>query len=433
MRSRNIAIDVITKIEGSAGLEVVIEDDAVKDLRFMIRDYRRFFTTAVRGKRMVAVPSFLSRICGTCSVAHLFASLMAIESSQGIEVSEQTKTLRRLAYDGLMIRDHALHLYFFVLPDVLGVDSIFDISDDPQDPGHALLHDSFEIKRLGTDITNAVIGAAIHAPLPTVGGSLRNPDQAKLRELIPRLDAVRPRVLRAIRTFFEWDAALVRNMDYLCLRNEARFDFLAGDVVNSNGRRISRTQFKDYLQYVQIPHSHGEGYRFSDTDEDYLVGALARLNLNRDVLHPRTRADAEPYLSAFPSNNVYHNNLAQAIEVLQCVDEANDILRTPRMADEEPVRRPAQAGIGMGVIEAPRGLLYHMARVDEEGVVQDYDVIVPTAQNQLNIENDLRDYFSRNLQRGEDALRMNAESIIRAYDPCMSCATNFLKIDWTRE
>ena len=110
MPNRNIAIDAITKIEGSAGLEVVIEDGAVKDLRFMIRDYRRFFTTAVRGKRMVAVPSFLSRICGTCSVAHLFASLMAIESSQGIEVSEQTKTLRRLAYDGLMIRDHALHL-----------------------------------------------------------------------------------------------------------------------------------------------------------------------------------------------------------------------------------------------------------------------------------------------------------------------------------
>jgi coenzyme F420-reducing hydrogenase alpha subunit len=222
-------------------------------------------------------------------------------------------------------------------------------------------------------------------------------------------------------------------MDYLCLRNEARFDFLVGDVVNSNGRRISRTEFKDYLQYVQIPHSHGEGYRFSDTDEDYLVGALARLNLNRDVLHFRTRADAEPYLSAFPSNNVYHNNLAQAIEVLQCVDEAIDILRAIRIADDEPVRRPAQAGTGMGVIEAPRGLLYHMVRVDEEGMVESYDVIVPTAQNQINIENDLRDYFSRNLQRGEDALRMNAESIIRAYDPCMSCATNFLKIEWIRE
>src|SRR5215204_3311391 len=352
MRSRNIAIDVITKIEGSAGLEVVIEDDAVKDLRFMIRDYRRFFTTAVRGKRMVAVPSFLSRICGTCSVAHLFASLMAIESSQGIEVSEQTKTLRRLAYDGLMIRDHALHLYFFVLPDVLGVDSIFDISDDPQDPGHALLHDSFEIKRLGTDITNVVIGAAIHAPLPTVGGSLRNPDPTKFRDLISRFEAIRPQVLRAIRTFSEWDASLVRNSDYLCLRNDARFDFLEGDVVNSNGRRVLAPEFENYVQYVQIPYSHAEGYRFSDTHEDYLVGALARLNLNRDLLHPRTEADIASYLSAFPSNNIYHNNLAQAMEILQCVDDAIDILKTIRIVDEKPVRKPPRAGTGVGLIEA---------------------------------------------------------------------------------
>jgi sulfhydrogenase subunit alpha len=176
MPRRNIAIVTITKIEGNAGLKVIIEDDVVEDLQFIISDYRRFFTTAVRGKRVVAVPSFLSRICGTCSVAHLFASLMAIESAQGIAVTEQTKALRRLAYDGLMIRDHGLHLYFFVLPDVLGVDSILDVSDDPGDLGHTLLHDSFDIKRLGTDISNAVVGAAIHAPWPTVGGFLRRPD-----------------------------------------------------------------------------------------------------------------------------------------------------------------------------------------------------------------------------------------------------------------
>ena len=100
---RNIVVDTISKIEGNAGLEVVVEGDSVKDLRFKITDYRRFLTVAARNKRMTAVPSFLSRICGTCSVAHLFASLMAIESSQGIEVSGQTKALRRLAYDGLMI------------------------------------------------------------------------------------------------------------------------------------------------------------------------------------------------------------------------------------------------------------------------------------------------------------------------------------------
>ena len=432
MPSRNIVIDAITKIEGNAGLKVVIEDEAVKDLQFIISDYRRFFAAAVRGRRVVAVPSFLSRICGTCSVAHLFASLMAIESAQGIEVTEQTKALRRLAYDGLMIRDHALHLYFFVLPDVLGVDSILDVPDDPEDPGYTLLHDSFDIKRLGTDITNAIIGAAIHAPLPTLGGFLRTPDPAKFPDLVARLEAVRPQVLRGIETFFEWNASLVRNTDYLGLRNDARFDFLEGDVLNSNGRRIDRSTFKNYLEYVQIPHSHAEGYRFSDTQEDYLVGALARLNLNRDLLHPRTRADAAAFLSAFPSNNVYHNNLAQAIEVLQCVDDAIDILNTIRTADEEPAQAPARAGTGVGVIEAPRGLLYHMAKVNGEGVVEDYDVVVPTAQNQINIENDLKDYFSENLDKDDETLRLNAESIVRAYDPCMSCATNFLKIDLIR-
>jgi sulfhydrogenase subunit alpha len=429
---RSIAIDTITKIEGNAGLRVVIEDEAVKDLQFIIGDYRRFFATAVRGKRVVAVPSFLSRICGTCSVAHLFASLMAIESALGIAVTEQTRALRRLAYDGLMIRDHALHLYFFVLPDILGVDSILDIPDDPGDPGHTLLHDSFDIKRLGTDITNTVIGAAIHAPWPTVGGFLRNPDPAKFPELISRLEAIRSQVLRGIDTFLEWDASLVRNTDYLALRNDTRFDFLEGDVVNSNGRRIAGSEFGNYLRYVQIPHSHAEGYRFSDTEEDYLVGALARINLNGDLLHPRTRDDTASALSAFPSNNVYHNNLAQAIEILQCADDAIDILRTIQVTDEKPVRGPMRAGTGVGLIEAPRGLLYHMAKVGEEGVIEDYDVIVPTAQNQINIENDLRDYFTENLDKDEETLRLNAESIVRAYDPCMSCATNFLKIDWIR-
>lgn len=434
MHSGDITIENITKIEGNASLKATIENDAVKDLKFIIADYRRFYTTAVKGKPIIAVPSFLSRICGTCSVAHLFASLTAIERSQGIEVTEQTKLLRRLAYDGLMIRDHALHLYFFVLPDILGLDSILDIPDDDNNSGHILLHDSFDIKRLGTDITNVIIGAAIHAPLPTVGGFLRGPDPAKFTELIARLEAIRPQVIRGIKTFFEWNALLIRNSNYLCLRKEKKFDFLEGDVVNSNGKLIVKTDFRNYLKYVQIPYSQAEGYEFSDTQKDYLVGALARINLNKDLLHQRTKADLiNNALSVFPSNNIYHNNLAQAIEILQCVDEAIDILKTIKIADEKPVRKPAQAGTGVGLVEAPRGILYHMAKVNDKGMIEDYDVVVPTAQNQINIENDLKDYFNKNLDKSEEVLRMDAEKIIRAYDPCMSCATNFLKISWIRK
>lgn len=433
MHSGNITIENITKIEGSAGLEVTIEEGAVKDLKFKIQDYRRFYTDAVKGKPFIAAPSFLSRICGTCSVAHLFAAIKAIERSQGIEVTDQTKQLRRLAYDALMIRDHALHLYFFVLPDLLGIDSILDIPDDHDSFGHILLHDSFDIKKLGTDITDVIIGAAIHAPFPTTGGFLKNPDPVKFPELVDRLEAIRPQVLRGIKAFSEYQAVLDRNSDYLALRNDQKFDFLEGELVSSEGKKIPPEKFLNFLEVVVVPYSQSEGYAFSDSHKNYLVGSLARLNLNKELLHPRTRIDAGEYLKVFPSTNIYHNNLAQAIEILQCVDDAIDILKNIKIEDEKPVRKPPQAGVGVGVVEAPRGTLYHMAKVDEKGMITGYDVIVPTSQNQISIENDLKKYFNENLDKDEERLRYDAECIIRAYDPCMSCATNFLKIDWIRK
>jgi len=430
MHNGNITIDNITKIEGTAGLEVEIENGTVKDLKFIIKDYRRFYTTAVKGKPFIAAPTFLSRICGTCSVAHLFAAIEAIEKSQEIVSSPQTIALRRLAYNGLMIRDHALHLYFFVLPDILGVDSIIDISDDDNDIGHILLHDSFDIKKIGTDITDVIIGAAIHAPYPTPGGFLKLPDPSKFPDLINRLEAVRPQVLRGIETFFNWNATLIRNSDYLCLRNDKTYDFIEGDIINSHGKRVTEEHFHDFLKSVVIPYSQAEGYVFSDVHKDYLVGALARMNFNKDLLNERTKKSTEKYLSVFPSNNVHHNNLAQAIEILHCVDNALDILRSINIVPEKPIRKPLREGMGVGVIEAPRGILYHMAKINDKGMIEDYDVIVPTAQNQINIENDLKDYFNKNLSKERDVLRLEAEKIIRSYDPCMSCATNFLKIDW---
>ncbi len=432
MHSGNITIENISKIEGTAGLEVTIENNRVKDLKFIIKDYRRFYTETVKGKPYIASPSFLSRICGTCSVAHLFAALEAIEKSQGITISEQTKVLRRLAYDGLMIRDHALHLYFFVLPDVLGLDSILDIPDDHDNLGHTLLHDSFDIKKIGAEITDVVIGAAIHAPLPTVGGFLKLPDQTKFPELIEKLEAVRSQVLRGTKVFCEYRASLIRNSDYMCLRNDKSYDFIEGQIINSSGKKVSEEQFHDFLKSVVVPYSQSEGYIFSDVHGDYLVGALARINFNKDLLNSRTKKDAEQYLGVFPSNNVHHNNLAQAIEILHCVDDAMEILSSIKIADEKPVRTTKKAGVGVGVVEAPRGILYHMAKVDEKGMIEDYDVIVPTSQNQICIESDLKKFFSENLSKDEEWLRLEAEKIIRAYDPCMSCATNFLKIDWIR-
>ena len=432
MHSGDITIDQITKIEGPAGLKVTVRDGQVSDLKFFIQDYRRFYTKAVQGKPAAAAPQFLSRICGTCSVSHLFASLEAVEKAMGITLSEQSRVLRRLAYDALMIRDHALHLYFFVMPDVLGIDSILDITENPEDPGHQLLHDSFDIKRLGSDISNAIIGAAIHAPLPTVGGFLKLPDPKQFPAFIERLEAIRSQVIRGIQLFYEWKQEFKRNSDYMCLRGVDRFDFINGHIITSDGLCVPETNFHEMLENVVIPYSHAEGYKLSSVHDDYLVGSLARINLNRDQLHPRTVKDISQYLKFFPSDNIYDNNLAQAIEILHCVDDAIDILKSIRIVNEKPVVATRKAGVGVGVVEAPRGILYHMAKTDENGILIDYDVIVPTAQNQINIENDLKKFFNENLYKEEKELKLAAEQIIRAYDPCMSCATNFLKIEWDR-
>ncbi len=431
MHSGNITIENITKVEGSAGLEVTVENGQVKDLKFKIQDYRRFYTDAVKGKPFISVPLFLSRICGTCSVAHLFASIKAIEKTQGIEVSEQTKILRRLAYDALMIRDHALHLYFFVLPDVLGIDSILDIPEDHDNPAHILLHDSFDIKKVGSKISEAIIGAVVHAPYPTPGGFIKLPDDSIFPELIEDLEKIRPQVIRGIKFFANWKEEFIRNSDYLALSSNERYAFLEGDVVNSSGRRVGEDNFYDFLRSVVIPYSQAEGYVFSDVHEDYFVGSLARLNFNKDKLNEFTKRDIAKYLDLFPSDNIHHNDLAQAIEILHCVDDAIDILKNLKIKDEKPIRKAPQKGRGVGVVEAPRGILYHMAETDEKGMIVDYDVIVPTSQNQINIENDLKKYFNENIgTKSREELKFDAEKIIRAYDPCMSCATNFLKMEW---
>ncbi len=252
--------------------------------------------------------------------------------------------------------------------------------------------------------------------------------------MIETLEKIRPQVIRGIKLFYGWKAELKRNSDYLCLKNPAGYGFLEGVIINSNGKKVSEAQFGEFLKQVVIPYSQAEGYVFSDSYEDYLVGALARINLNLNQLSPRTRADINQYLNFFPSNNIYDNNLAQAIEILQCIDEAIEILTHLRITDEKPIKKPYKAGIGIGVVEAPRGILYHMADVDNKGIIQNYEVIVPTAQNQINIENDLKKYFNENLnQKTQEELKVDAEKVIRAYDPCMSCATNFLEIEWIKK
>lgn len=161
-----------------------------------------------------------------------------------------------------------------------------------------------------------------------------------------------------------------------------------------------------------------------------MTGALARVNLGKGKLHPRTQADTAEPLKLFPSRNIYHNNLAQAIEILHAIDRSIDILKTLTVITEKPAEITKRAGVGIGVIEAPRGLLYYKLTLDEKGIITDIQIIVPTGQNQLGISQSLFDYIQGNLTKDKEQLALDSEKIVRAYDPCMSCASHFLKVRW---
>ncbi|OGK12788.1 hypothetical protein A3A93_02650 [Candidatus Roizmanbacteria bacterium RIFCSPLOWO2_01_FULL_38_12] len=425
----DLTLDQITKIEGHASLSLKVKDDVITECKFSIPEYKRFYTQAVRKKPINSIPQMVARICGTCSNAHLLCSIKAIEASQGIIPSEQTKILRRILVNGLMIRDHGLHLYVFALPDIYKRDSLLDFDENDHEE-HELLHDAFAVKEGGNQLAIWAGGRSVHAPNPTVGGFLKLPLLTEKDKLISQLKSIRPRVLKLISIFQNCDFVQEEDVSFSALQS-TNFDFLDGSIVTAGGKRIIDAEYASHLEHIVIPYSQASGYKFEG--KTYIVGALARVNLSKQFLNPATLEDASEALKLFPSKNIYHNNLAQAIEILHCIDDSIAILEKIHIQDEKPARFSVKPGIGVGVVEAPRGTLYHRYEVDDKGIVTNGRIIVPTGQNQIAIEQSLYHFAKDHLETPKEELSLEFEKIVRAYDPCMSCASHFLKLKIIRK
>lgn len=430
MHSFDLSLEHITKVEGNAALKVRVEEGKVKEVNFAITEYKRFFTEAMQGKAPVAIPPHLARICGTCSNAHIICSIEACENALGIVPSEQTKKLRALTVHGLIIRDHALHLYLFSLPDVFGKDAFLDL--DESDPTqHQILHDGFETKAAGNFLATTIAGRSVHATYPVIGGFLHFPSAEDKAEAIKKLEASRPAVLRLIEIFKNAPFHFDRQTKYMALMPDDNFGYIYGKIVTSNDETYPESEFRSHLEHVVLPYSQASAYTYDG--EGYMVGALARINLAKDKLHPKTKESLGDTLKLFPSTDVYYNNLAQAIEILHSVDESIEILSNNNFQSEPVVKATKTEGTGIGVIEAPRGTLYHKVVIGADGKVSSGEVVVPTGQNQINIERDIAKLVQGLIDGGEtdkNKLNFEIEKLIRAYDPCMSCGTHFLKVEW---
>lgn len=421
----DLSLEEISKIEGQASLDLKVRNGKLSELKFRIADYKRFYTQAVEGKSILGVPQQVARICGTCSNAHLLCSIKTIENAIQLKVSPQTQKLRELLQLGLMIRDHALHLYIFVLPDLFGKDSILEF-DEKDQRQHELLHAAFAVKEAGNLLSIWAGGRSVHAPYAAVGGFTLLPKTSP-RSIIDKLRAIRPQILQLIELFRNDSTTIVEDVVFAAL-DDRHFSFLKGDIITSQQQYISAEHFHNHLNHVAVAYSQASAYRLDN--KILMVGALARVNLLKENLHQDTIRDAQAALELFPSKNIFHNNLAQAIEILHSIDHALDLLSSFTVQPEKPVPIVPRESIGQAAIEAPRGILFHEYAIDAQGKVTRAKIVVPTGLNQLLIEHSLKDYLSDKVALGKERVALEAEKLVRAYDPCISCAAHFLKIKW---
>jgi sulfhydrogenase subunit alpha len=422
-KSFDITVDNLSKIEGHASVDIKVRKGKVQDVKLKVNENKRFYTQAIRGKQFESVPQLVSRICGTCSIAHLTCCTEAVEKALNVQPSEQTIILRKLLTYGMMIRDHAMHLYLFSLPDILGKDSVLDF-DEKQ---HELVHQAFDVKKAGNDLSKLIGGRAIHPPFAQIGTFSKLPDNNEAKKVIEELKTVRSHVFDLTKIFHDCDFSFQSKTNFVALTTED-FSFLEGVIKSSKKLIIPENLYWEHLQRVIIPYSAATGYEFED--KEFMVGALARMNLNREKLHRSTRSELAKYIRMFPSKNIYHNNLAQAIEIMHCIDHSIELLETKEFKSEPKPVVNAREGRGVGVIEAPRGTLYYALSLNKEGKISYGNLVIPTAQNQIKMERDIKVLVSQNIDKSKGFIQHEIEKLIRAYDPCMTCATHFLKVNW---
>jgi sulfhydrogenase subunit alpha len=425
--SRTIVVDHLARIEGHAGITVVLGGDGVERVDFNVTEGIRLFEGLVRGRHCLDVPGIVSRICAICSHGHTITALSAIERALNVTVSAQTRTLRDLAYQGASIESHALHVFCLALPDLLGHPSVVSLAGvNPAAVGMAL-----RLKKLGNTIQEIVGGRAVHPVNYVIGGFGRLPSTDDLLQLKTALDAGLNDCATALALLRTIALPAFVNEPVRCAalipRDEA---FFFGDTVRlSDGFEVPVDQYLTLTNERAVAHSHA---KFSLHDgRSYMVGALARLSLHGDLIQGAARDAWNAVGLCVPSTNIVANNLAQFVELVYSVEHALEIVTTllaHGIADEPPARVDFHAGEGSAATEVPRGTLFHRYELDADGCVVAADVITPTAQNFSNVEDQLRAAVRDGVGESDEVLRFRLEIVARAYDPCVSCSVHAIRV-----
>lgn len=426
----SIVIDHICRVEGHGGITVGIKDGRVSEVNMDIFEGPRFFEPLVVGRAYDEVSPILMRICAICSGTHTVASLRAVESAFGVTVSRQTHLLRDLLVQGGNIQSHALHLFCLSIPDFLNYPSAIALASD-----HAQeVKMGLELKKLGNTIQEAIGGRAIHPVNATVGGFGRVPTRDMLFDLKEQLKRGLEQSLTTVDLVSGLqipDFCVSPNIYAALSSNEHGYSLFGDKIALSTGDTKDIEAYKEICNEQVVSHSHAKQSRFKS--KPFAVGAMARIILNGQKLSGEAKkAKVRLGLDAV-SDNMLYNNAAQAIELIYSIERAIEIideLLEVGIREEKPLKFRVQAGTGIGAVEAPRGTLYHSYSFDEAGRLIEADVITPTAQNLANIEKDLRVAVENLMDEPKELLSSKLEMVVRAYDPCISCAVHLIEVNF---
>jgi len=428
MARRTIKVDYLARVEGEGGLQVVVRDGKVTKASLSIFEPPRFFEAFLRGRTFSEAPDITARICGICPVAYQMSTVHAMENALDVTVDGTLRALRRLLYCGEWIESHTLHIYMLHAPDFLGYDGAVDMARDHGDA----VRRGLSLKKAGNEILALLGGREIHPINVRVGGFYRTPRKRELEPLAERLKWARDAALETVRWVAGFDFP-DRDRDYtfVALSHREDYPFNEGHIVSNRGLDILPQDYDAHFEEVHVERSTALQSRLRDGSA-YLVGPLARYNLNFDRLSPLAR-DAAHQAGLGPScRNPYQSIVVRAVEVLYASDEALRIIDEYVEPDRPATIVEPRAGTGFGATEAPRGLLYHRYRLESDGTIAAAHIVPPTSQNQASIEEDLASYIGGFLELPDEALRHRCEQTVRNYDPCISCATHFLRLDIDR-
>jgi coenzyme F420-reducing hydrogenase alpha subunit len=430
MHDFNVDIEHITRVEGHGNVVIDVKKGEIRELRLDIVESPRFFEAMALGRTYKEVAHITSRICGICAVTHTTTSIKAIESALDFAPSAQTIRLRKLLLNAEFIQSHILHVYFLTAPDFFRVGSVFGMVKDNKE---TVLR-GMRLKSLANELCALVGGRHIHPITLKIGCFSKNPEQKDLASFKEKIIKARPEIEKTVEFFKNLKTPeFERETEYISLTCPDEYALYDGNIKSSDNGETKPADYLDRVKEFMVSHStakHAKANR-----DSYMVGALARFNNNYEYLHPKAKEVAEEIGLRHPCYNPYMNNIAQVVETVHCFEDSIsliDDLLSNGLQDEKAELTP-KAGRGVGATEAPRGTLYHEHKLDENGKVIYGNFIIPTGQNLANIENDLKSLIPKILNKQKDDIILDIEMLVRAYDPCISCATHLMKVEFVNE